>query len=190
MKKLFLPVLFIILGLAGNSCQFISRSLMPASTGTLDIEIQYTGQWYKDTFNYQSDAPNIRHVALVVPSDVALERAGWVFTGLVFAPSPDPLTLTEEMRSAYGPMLEYLYDAPQGHAVIELAPGKYRLAVAFIAAALPPPDSDATLYPGVTGGGASTEFQEIVIEAGKTLTISIELTDENGWGYVSELAFK
>jgi len=74
--------------------------------------------------------------------------------------------------------------------VIALAPGTYRLAVAVHSRRASPADSDVLLYPGVTGGGASTEFQEIVIEAGKTLTISIELTDENGWGYVGELAFK
>lgn len=188
MKKSFMPVLLTLLMLAGISCQFITRSFSP-TTGSLDLEIRYTGQWYRETFNYQVDAPNIRHLALVVPSEVEFEEgAGWVFTSLAFTPSPEQIMLREEAY-AYEPMLEYLHDAPQGHMVIELAPGTYRLAVAFIAAALPPPNEDALLYAGVTGGGASNEFEEIVIEAGKTVTISIELTDENGWGHVGELAF-
>jgi hypothetical protein len=189
MKKALLPVLLILLLLGSISCQFITRSFSP-TTGSLDLEIRYSGQWYKETFNYQADAPNIRHLALVVPSEVEFkERAGWVFTSLVFTPSPQQFALREEAY-AYEPMLEYLHDAPQGHTVIELAPGAYRLAVAFIAAALPPPNDDALLYAGVTGGGASTEFREIMIEAGKTVTITIELTDENGWGYMGEMASK
>ena len=153
----------------------------------LDLTIRYTGHWYRETFDYQPDAPNIRHVALVLPAEVAFEKdAGWVFTSLAFTSSPEPLKLNDG-EDIYEPMLRYLYDVPQGHTVIELPPGIYKLAVAFIAAALPPPDEDAILYPGVTGGGASNEFQEITIEAGETLTLEIELTDENGWGYVGKL---
>ena len=185
MKKSFLFSLTVLL-LGSFSCQLLTP-ILKTETGMLNLTIRYTGQWYRETFNYQPDAPNIRHIALILPSEVAFEKgAGWVFTSLEFTPSPEPLKLTDR-GDIYEPMLEYLYDVPQGHAVIELPPGTYRLAVAFIAAALPPPDEDAILYPGVTGGGASNEFQEIMIEAGKTLTLEIELTDENGWGYVGEL---
>ena len=158
--------------------------------GTLDLTIRYTRHWYREIFNYQPDAPNIRHVAFILPEEVAFETgAGWELTYLAFTPLPEPLKLTDS-GNIYAPMLEYLYDVPQGHAAIELPPGMYKLAVAFIAAALPPPDEDAILYPGVTGGGASNEFQEIVIIAGKTLTLEIELTDENGWGYAGGLVSK
>jgi hypothetical protein len=183
MKKSLLLVSIILLLLGSISCQLLTPSLA-TDTGTLDLTILYTGQWYRETFNYQPDAPNIRHIAFVLPSEVAFEKeAGWMFTSLEFTPSPEPLKLNER-GDIFEPMLEYLHDAPQGQTVIELPPGTYRLAVAFIAAALPPPDNDAILYPGVTGGGVSNEFQEIMIEAGKTLTLQIELTDENGWGYV------
>lgn len=185
-KKSLLFVSLILLLSGSISCQLGSRFLV-ADTGILDLTIQYTGQWYRETFNYQPDDPNIRHIAFILPADIVFEKeAGWVFTSLLFTASPEPFALRDR-ASMYEPMLEYLHDVPQGHAMIKLPPGTYRLAVAFIAAALPPLDDDATLYPGVTGGGASKEFQEIVIEISKTLTITIELTDENGWGYVRRL---
>jgi hypothetical protein len=188
MRKSYLLLLAILL-LGNISCQLL---IPPQKTkrGTLDLTIRYTGHWYRETFNYQPDAPNIRHVAFILPAEVAFEKgAGWVFTSLAFTPSPEPLKLTDR-GSIYEPMLEYLYDVPQGHTTIELSPGMYKLAIAFIAAALPPPNEDAILYPGVTGGGASNEFQEIVIVAGETLTLEIELTDENGWGYAGGLVSK
>jgi hypothetical protein len=185
MKKSFLlSLIFVLLG--SLSCQMLAPPLK-AETGSLDLTIRYTGHWYRETFDYQPDSQNIRHIAFVLPSEVPFEEdAGWVFTSLDFTSSPAPLKLREE-EDIYKPMLEYLHDVPQGHAVLELPPGIYRLAVAFIAAELPPPDDDAILYAGVTGGGASNEFQEIVIEAGKTLALEVELTDENGWGYLGRL---
>jgi len=155
----------------------------PPATGALAIEIRYTDRWVRETFHYQPDAPTIRHLALVMPveSTICLESPGWVFTSLEFAPYPQPMQVRRELVE-YIPLLEFIYDAPQGQAVIDLAPGEYNLAVAFIAAALPPPDEDAILYPGVTGGGASTEFQRIFIAAGKTLVVLMEITDEDGWG--------
>lgn len=158
-----------------------------STTGTLEIEIVYSGSWYRETFGYQSDAPNIRHMALILPLDTTLTHPGFVFTSLEFTPSPEPFKLRPEVFE-YVPLLEYLHDAPQGLVSVELAPGKYKVAVAFIAAALPPPGDDVTLYPGVTGGGASTDFQEVEIAAGETLHLSIELTDENGWGALNRLA--
>ncbi|RJP49474.1 MAG: hypothetical protein C4583_12440 [Anaerolineaceae bacterium] len=163
----------------------------PASLGTLAIEIVYNGQWYRETFNYQPDAPNIRHVALVMPldSDIQLAGPGWAFTNLKFTPSPEPLAMQEDAVE-YIPLLDFMYDAPGGVISIELAPGKYNLAVAFIAAALPPPGDDSILYPGVTGGGASTEFQEVIVISGETTSIVVELTDLNGWGYIGRLAIR
>ncbi|MBI5932244.1 MAG: hypothetical protein HY867_00945 [Chloroflexi bacterium] len=195
MKKPTLLVLFVLTLLGSISCQFITRSPLPSSTGTLDLTINYTGSWYRETFNYQPDAQNIRHIAMILPSNVDFnDSPGRVFTTLEFTPSPEPLAFQEVTYAGdpnpYKLLLEYMHDVPQGHATLDLAPGIYQLAVSFIAAALPPPNEDAFLYPGVTGGGASNEFQEIAIEAGKTLTLTIELTDENGWGYVMQLALK
>lgn len=169
----------------------VPSALPTASSGTLAIEIVYIGQWYRETFNYQPDAPNIRHVALVMPldSDIQLAGAGWAFTNLKFTPSPEPLSMREDAVD-FIPVLDFMYDAPGGVISIALAPGKYNIAVAFIAAALPPPGEDAILYPGVTGGGASTEFQEVTILAGETTSLRIELTDFNGWGAIGTLALR
>jgi hypothetical protein len=161
----------------------------PPATGTLVVEIVYTGDWYRETFDYQPDAPNIRHVVLVMPVEgiIQLAGAGWAFTNLKFTPSPQPLAM-QEVAVEFIPILDFMYDAPGGVASIDLAPGKYNVAAAFIAAALPTPGGNPLLYPGVTGGGASNEFQVVEIAAGKTVSLSVELTDENGWGFLMELA--
>jgi len=206
-KKITLIVLSLVL-LWGLSCNVLFPSeatpvveptltptLVPTaeptatpSTGTLDLTIRYTGSWYRETFDYQPDSPNVRHMALLLPSDFTFEKnPGLIFTSLKFTPSPEPLTFREDF-AFYDLLLEYLHDMPQGHAEIELVPDTYRLAVAITLAALPPPDDDALLYPGVTGGGISNDFQEVVIEAGETLEMTVELTDDNGWGYVGKFA--
>jgi hypothetical protein len=171
--------------------QVLEATPTPTPNGTLVIEIVYIGQWYRETFNYQADAPYIRHMALVMPVDdeIILESPGWVFSSLTFTPSPEPFALREE-RIEYEPFLEYLFDAPGGIVSIDLVPGRYNVAVAFLAAALPPPDNNAILYPGVTGGGASNEFQMIEVRAGETVHLTVELTDENGWGWLDVLALK
>ncbi len=205
-RKYFLPIVVVsFLGLA--ACQLFSfagetptaapatHTAVPVSptpsTGLLEVEILYTGQWYRETFNYEADAPNIRHIVLVMPvdNDITLSSPGWVFSSLQFTPSPQPFVLREEVYE-YKPLLKYLYDAPGAHTSIELEPGRYNVAVAFIAAPLPPPGGDEILYPGVTGGGASTEFQEVEIVAGGTLRLTIVLTDQNGWGFRSRFALK
>ena len=206
-KRLILRLVLSLAVLAGISCRLFSPSggpdrptpgqvpVEPATatplptTGTLVVEIVYTGQWYRETFGYEPDAPNIRHIVLAMPVDsqIVLASPGWVFSNLEFTSSPEPLAIRED-APAYNVFLEYLYDAPGGTATIDLVPGEYNVAAAFIAAALPPPDDDAILYPGVTGGGASNDFQVVEIVAGRTIQLSIELTDENGWGYVIEVA--
>lgn len=167
----------------------VTDTTVPPSTGTLVVEIRYTGSWYRETFDYKPDASNIRHIVLAMPvdSDIALASPGWVFTSLQFTPSPEPFLLREEVHE-YAPLLKYLYDAPSGAASIELEPGKYNVAVAFIAAPLSSPGGDVILYPGVTGGGASNEFQVLEVVAGTTMKLTIELTDDNGWGYLFGLA--
>lgn len=160
-------------------------------TGTLVVEFVYTGEWYRETFKYEPTAPNIRHIVLAIPedSDIFPTAPGWVFSTLMFTPYPEPFAFREE---AYGnePFLEYLYDAHAGLAEIVLEPGRYKVAVAFIAEALPPPDGDAILYPGVTGGGASNEFHSVEVRAGEITHVIYELTDENGWGAVNILSMK
>jgi len=169
----------------------LTATATPPTTGTLVVEIVYTGQWYRETFNYQPDAANIRHVVLVMPVDsiIQLRGAGWAFTNLKFTPSPESLAM-QEVAVEFIPILDFMYDAPGGIVSIELDPGKYNVAAAFIAAALPPPGEDSILWPGVTGGGASNEFQVVEIVAGKTIYFSVELTDKNGWGYLMEVAVR
>jgi len=161
----------------------------PPTTGTLEIEIVYTGQWYRETFDYRPDADNIRHVVLVMPVDsvIQLAGAGWAFTNLKFTRAAEPLAM-REVAVEFIPILDFMYDAPGGKVSIELEPGRYNVAAAFIAEALPPPGGDALLSPGVTGGGASNEFQEVEIAAGQTVHLYIELTDANGWGCVVQVA--
>jgi len=208
-KKITLIVLSLVL-LWGLSCNVLFPSeatpvveptltptLVPTaeptatpSTGTLDLTIRYTGSWYRETFDYQPDSPNVRHMALLLPSGdntVFVDSPGLIFTSLTFTPPPEPFMFKDD-SAFYDFLLEYLHDVPQGHVVIELVPDAYRLAVAITLAALPPPDDDALLYPGVTGGGISNDFQEVVIEAGETLEMTVELTDDNGWGYVGKFA--
>jgi len=163
----------------------------PVSTGTLVVEFVYTGEWYRETFNYQPTAPNIRHIVLVMPEEgeVILSSPGWVFSTLMFTPYPEPFVFRPEVTE-YVPLLAYLHDAYAGLAEVVLEPGRYKVAVAFIAEALPPPDGDAILYPGVTGGGASNEFHTVEVRAGEITHVIYELTDENGWGAVNILSMK
>jgi len=163
----------------------------PPTAGTLVVEILYTGQWHRETFDYQPDAANIRHVVLVMPMDsiIQLAGAGWAFSNLKFTPSPEPLAM-REVAVEFIPILDFMYDAPGGVVSIDLSPGNYNVAAAFIAAALPPPGGDVILYPGVTGGGASNDFQVVEIAVGKTVYLSVELTDKNGWGYLMETAVR
>ena len=62
--------------------------------------------------------------------------------------------------------------------------------MAYFAAELPPPDNNTILYPGVIGGGASNEFQVIEVSACEKFHLTVELTDENGWGWLDVLAIK
>ncbi len=154
-----------------------------SSQGMLDITIDYVGVWYRDTFNYSPDAPNIRHFVLVVPGSEADQfRPGSVFTSLDF--QSDPVTVRDD-RLDYAWTLDYLYEAPQGIFSGEFEPGTYAVAAAFVAGPLSREDAgvgeDAYLWPGVTGGGASTDFQTVTIAAGETVTLTITITDSNGW---------
>ena len=156
-----------------------------AASGTLTVEIDYSGTFYTETFNYARDAPNIQHYVLVMPaSEADRAGAGAIFASFAFRTGPDdPMVSRDGQDLSWA--LDYLHEAPEGYFTGDFAPGHYMLAVAFIAAPLSREEAgvpdDAVLYPGVTGGGASTDYQEIEIVAGQTTDLTITLTDSNGW---------
>ena len=160
--------------------------VLPTSTsrqGVLDVTIDYVGSWYRNTFNYSREAENIRHFVLVVPeSEADRASAGWIFTSLDL--QPDGIQVRDD-RQEYAWALDYLYEAPGGSFTGDFEPGPYAVAAAFIAGPLSREDAgageDAILWAGVTGGGASTEFQAVEITAGETASLTIPITDANGW---------
>jgi hypothetical protein len=154
------------------------------SLGLLEVDIDYSGDWYRETFGYTSRAKNIKHFVLVMPaSEVNRATAAEIFTSIRFPTSPHVLLMTED-RKEFSWALEYLYEAPEGHFRGQFEPGTYYVAAAFIAAPLSKEEAglsdDVILYPGVTGGGASADYREIVIEPGES-KIEFSLSDENGW---------
>ena len=164
---------------------FVGPSGPPSSTtGTLEVTIDYTGTWYRETFDYAPDAENIRHVVLIVPQDQAEQvDPSAVFHNLdVF---PDSVAIRAD-RPEFAWLQAYIYQAPNAHLSQELAPGTYAVATAFLAAPLNREEAgvgeDAVLWPGVTGGGASTDYQSVTIRAGETTSLTITMTDDNGWG--------
>jgi hypothetical protein len=167
------------------SCMFPLFAL-PAGTlkqGTLDVQITYRGDFYVETFDYAPDAENIRHYVLIMPESVAAEAdPGWIFTSIDL--ESDTLSVRPD-RPEYAWAFEYLYDAPDAHFVGQLDPGTYAVAAAFVAGPASREDvgagDDAILWPGVTGGGANTEFQTVTIEAGQTSSLVFAMTDSNGW---------
>jgi hypothetical protein len=167
------------------SCMFpqlLASTGMPGG-GTLEIDIDYTGSWYRKTFDYSRQAENIRHFVVVMPESEA-DRAspGWIFTSL--RPLPDEITVDED-RQEYAWTLDYVYEAPEGYFSGTFEPGTYAVAVAFIASPLSREEAgvgeDVILWPGVTGGGASTDYETVVIEDGTMTSLTIEITDDHGW---------
>ncbi len=159
----------------------------PATPGAgfLEADINYSGHWYREAFGYTRRAKNIKHFVLAMPeSEVPRATAAEVFTSILFPSSPNVL-LMREGRKEFSWALEYLYEAPEGHFSGQFEPGTYYVAAAFIAAPLSKEEAglsdDVILYPGVTGGGASTDYFKITIEAEKNRPLKFTLTDENGW---------
>jgi hypothetical protein len=163
--------------------------VFPLSTGTpgksiLEVDIDYTGSWYVDTFDYSREAENIRHFVLIVPeSEASRADAGWIFTSVVI--QPDGSLSVRDDRQDYAWGLDYLYEAPQGYFEGEFEPGTYAVAGEFIAGPLSREEAgageDAILWAGVTGGGASSEYEMVTLDAGATTSLNIPLTDANGW---------
>ncbi len=152
--------------------------------GILDVDNNYAGRWYVETFGYTRDAKNIRHYILVMPEgESGRASAGEIFSGLEFSGDPDAPSLRQE-RQRYAWALEFLHAAPGGHFRGEFVPGTYQVAVAFIAAPLTREEAgvpdDAILYAGITGGGASTDYRKTVIQPGEN-TLQFILSDKNGW---------
>ncbi len=86
----------------------------------------------------------------------------------------------------YSCALEYIYQAKYGNIKIALEHGEYVFAVAFLASEVNLQEAghsqDTLLWPGVTGGGASTSFEQLLINDGEHKSIKVELNDDNGWG--------
>ncbi|HVO68632.1 MAG TPA: hypothetical protein VMT24_01220, partial [Aggregatilineaceae bacterium] len=185
-RRWVFPLMFIAAALLPMACifpVFVGHPQAP-DTGVLNVDINYTGSWYRETFQYARDAANIRHFVLVVPeSEASRADPVWIFTSLAFQ-EDGGLTVSAD-RQEYAWALEYVHDAPGGYFEGAFAPGRYAVAVAFIAAPLSQEEAgagpDAILWPGITGGGASTEYQTVVVDAGKTTSIRVQVTDDNGW---------
>ncbi len=159
--------------------------LAPAQTGTLKVTIDYTGTWYRETFGYTRQAVNIQHIVLVVPKARQDEiNPAEIFSALLVTTDQGDVPVTD-IRPDLQWVLDYLHDAPAGYYTGEFEPGDYAVAAAFVAAPLSREEAgvseDMILYGGITGGGASTGYRDVVIEPGKTTTLTVTLTDDNGW---------
>lgn len=155
------------------------------SRAQLDVEIHYKGGFYTEVFGYAPDAPNIRHLVLVLPEMLAPQTRGsaWIFSSLV--PDAEGAITIRDDRQEYAWTLDYLYEAPGGVFSGTFKPGRYAVAAAFLAGPVSREDSgvgeDVLLWAGMTGGGASTEYQIVELEAGNTTALLLRMTDANGW---------
>lgn len=153
-------------------------------TGLLTVDIDYIGNFYRETFNYSKDAPNIRHFAVVVPEAAYKKepnQPGWVCSVVKFPAPGEPLQPRENKP-------EILIDLSVLHPVpyqAELAPGRYYVGACFIAAPLSREEAgvgdDVILYAGITGGGASSDYMLVDVKPGERRDIVVTLTDKNGW---------
>ena len=154
---------------------------LPAADGAgyLQIDGDYRGTWYRETFGYTRYAENIAHFVLVMPeSQVDRATADQVFSSIDFSTFPGALSVRED-REELAWALEHVYEAPGGYFGGQFEPGTYYVAAAFVAAPISR-EGDAILYAGMTGGGASTDYEKIEIEPGEN-TITLSLTDRDGW---------
>ncbi len=152
--------------------------------GVLQLYIDYRGNWYRETFSYTKEAENITHFVLVMPaSQVDRATADQIFSSIDFSTVRSVLSFRED-RKELDWALEYLYQAPGAYFRGQFEPGTYYVAVAFVAAPLSQEEAgvpdDTILYPGITGGGASTDYEKIEIGTGEN-TVTVSLTDKDGW---------
>jgi len=187
-KKVFLFVVIVLCSELLTDCVSVSKETkQPRHEALVEITITYTGTWYRETFGYTTRAGNIRHYILLMPEKYSEKTtAGWIFTSLRFPATKDVLLMKDD-RKKFSWALEYIYKAPGGVFKDYIKPGTYYAAVCFIAAPLTNadigyPEDKAILFPGITGGGASNEYQKVTFEAGQEYHLEFELTDGNGWG--------
>jgi hypothetical protein len=153
-------------------------------TGSLQIDIDYRGNWYRQTFSYTRQAANIRHFVLVMPAHLADKAAAdQVFSSLDFSTGSATLSV-KKGREGFAWALDYLHEAPAGMFRGQFEAGSYYVAAASVAAPLGKQEAgqpdDAILYAGMTGGGASTDYWKIEIKPGEN-AITVSLTDRDGW---------
>jgi hypothetical protein len=149
------------------------------AVGFLQVDVDYRGTWYRETFSYTRQAENIAHFVLVMhESQVDRATAAQVFSSIDFSTFPGSLSVRED-REEFAWTLDYVYEAPSGYFHGQFEPGTYYVAAAFVAAPISR-EGDALLYAGITGGGASTDYWKIEIEPGEN-TITLSLTDRDGW---------
>ncbi|MGC9395166.1 MAG: hypothetical protein ACP5J4_09940 [Anaerolineae bacterium] len=176
-----------VLDMLVSSLRVLPSVKLPSATGDigfLDVDIDYRGTWYRETFSYTREAENIAHFVIVMPeSQVDRATADQIFSSIDFALLPDILTIRED-RSEFAWALDYLHKAPGGHFRGQFEPGAYDVAAAFVAAPLSKEEAgqpdDVILYAGMTGGGASTDYWKIQIAPGEN-AIVVSLTDRDGW---------
>lgn len=154
------------------------------SVGSLRIDVDYRGTWYRETFSYTRQAENIAHFVLVMPeSQVERATADQVFSSIDFSKAPDALSIREG-REELAWALDYVYEAHGGYFYGQFEPGTYYVAAAFVAAPISREEAgqsdDTTLYAGMTGGGASTDYQHVEIAPGEN-HVTLILTDRDGW---------
>jgi hypothetical protein len=155
-----------------------------SATGRLAVDVEYTGQWYRDTFHYSKEAPNIRHFAVVMPEAQYREnphQLGQICSIVRFPKGDEPPQARDDVRNAAWD-LSVLHPIPYQ---ADLKPGRYYVGGCFIAAPLSRQEAgvgdDAILYAGITGGGASSAYRLVTIQPGARQEITIFLTDKDGW---------
>ena len=183
----FVPDLGLLDALVGSLLieAFTEPPLVAAgNVGFLQVGIDYSGNWYRETFSYTRQAENIRHFVLVMPQgQVDRAHADEVFSSIDFSTGPGVLSVREG-REEFAWALEYMYEAPGGDFRGQFEPGMYYVAAAFVAAPISRDEAghpdDAILYAGITGGGASTDYRRIEIEPGEN-ALKFNLADTDGW---------
>lgn len=78
----------------------------------LEIDIDYTGSFYRQVFGYSPGAFNIKHLVLLVPADAERTApADQIFQSLLFPSEGKDLEMRQD-RQAYTWDLDYLNEAP------------------------------------------------------------------------------
>jgi hypothetical protein len=167
----------------------ITASIDPTTVPTepaalLQVDVDYRGAWYRETFSYTKDADHVAHFVLVMPEgQVDAATAEQVFSSIDFSAAPATLAVRAG-REEFDWALEHVYFAPEGRFQGTFEPGTYYAAAGFVTAPVTREEAghadEDILYAGMTGGGASTEYLRIEIEPGQNALL-LSLTDADGW---------